>query len=378
MREDLLPKLTQQFKRLFEYSCRVSLIAAVFMFTACDQHQAGRKNPHVAAPKSRVQAMFDTTKTVCFGQFIVDVPVSTVVAWGTTAVPLEPIIYPRGAAKVKELAQEFIAELKSEKAINHNHVPLLLSVNQVADPEGAIVIGYEDFEAINYVRVNGYFRLNDDGVIFKTYSFVGKTDRNIATITRMAKSLRRRAEREVPSEPGNCIELGFVPDERDTDKEGRAELIQIGFRLSELPDTHLSIFIHPSNPNYTEQDSFEWRLNRLEKTQKEEDPTDPLVNTKMLRRGPRQIHDWLNGFEALSRTPELPEMHSIHDFVAEFPGVPSAPLKPYLQIQMQTGVAGNTAGATKADLTDQEAVAVWDKITSTIWVRPTLMRQSYD
>jgi hypothetical protein len=38
---------------------------------------------------------------------------------------------------------------------------------------------------------------------------------------------------------------------------------------------------------------------------------------------------------------------------------------------MQTGVADNAAGATKASLTDEEAIAVWDKITSTIRVRPT-------
>jgi len=38
---------------------------------------------------------------------------------------------------------------------------------------------------------------------------------------------------------------------------------------------------------------------------------------------------------------------------------------------MQTGVSDNAAGATKASLTDEEAIAVWDKITSTIRVRPT-------
>jgi hypothetical protein len=90
-----------------------------------------------------------------------------------------------------------------------------------------------------------------------------------------------------------------------------------------------------------------------------------------LRRGARQIHDWLNGFEALSRTPEQAEVHSINDFAMDFRGVPFDPLKPYAEIQMQTGVADNAAGATKASLTDEEAIAVWDKITSTIRVRPT-------
>jgi hypothetical protein len=85
----------------------------------------------------------------------------------------------------------------------------------------------------------------------------------------------------------------------------------------------------------------------------------------------RTIHDWHDGFEALSRTPELPEVHSINDFAMDFRGVPSDPLKPYAEIRLQTGVADDAAGATKASLTDEEALAVWDKITSTIRVRPT-------
>jgi hypothetical protein len=55
----------------------------------------------------------------------------------------------------------------------------------------------------------------------------------------------------------------------------------------------------------------------------------------------------------------------------DFRGVASDPLKPYADIRMQTGVADNAAGATKASLTDDEAIAVWDKITSTVRVRPT-------
>jgi hypothetical protein len=95
------------------------------------------------------------------------------------------------------------------------------------------------------------------------------------------------------------------------------------------------------------------------------------LKTRYFRRGKRQIHDWLAGFEALSRSPEQPNIHSIHDFGMDFRGIPSDPLRPYADIRMQTGVADNAAGATKASLTDEEAIAVWDKITNTIRVRPT-------
>lgn len=350
--------------------CLVPL-AAVLMLNACDRNPKEWKTPNMTAPTPRLQAMFEKTKTVCFGRFMVDVPASATVAWGEVAVPLGVNVYPNGTAEVKTLAQKFIDELMSDKAINQNDVPLLISVHDVDQPEGKIVVGYEDFEAINGLKINGYFRLNNDGVVIDSRPLRPRKDQVIADITSIARRLQQRAENEIPAEPGNCIEHAFLPDNPAPGEEPPVELIRIGFRLKEFPDTHLSVFVGPSNPHYEESHSLEWRLTQLEKNQKAQDPNNPLIKTKDLRRGARQIHDWLNGFEALSRTPEQAEIHSIHDFAMDFRGVPSDPLKPYVEIQMQTGVADNVAGATKASLTDEEAIAVWDKITSTIRVRPT-------
>jgi len=341
------------------------------MLNACDRNPKEWKTPNMTPPTPRLQAMFEKTKTVCFGRFMVDVPASATVAWGEVAVPLGVNVYPNGTAEVKTLAQKFVDELMSDKAINQNDVPLLISVHDVDQPEGKIVVGYEDFEAINGLKINGYFRLNNDGVVIDSRPLRPRKDQVIADITSIARRLQQRAENEIPAEPGNCIEYAFLPDNPAPGEEPPVELIRIGFRLKEFPDTHLSVFVGPSNPHYEESHSLEWRLTQLEKNQRAQDPNNPLIKTKDLRRGERQIHGWLNGFEALSRTPEQAEIHSIHDFAMDFRGVPSDPLKPYVEIQMQTGVADNVAGATKASLTDEEAIAVWDKITSTIRVRPT-------
>jgi hypothetical protein len=149
------------------------------------------------------------------------------------------------------------------------------------------------------------------------------------------------------------------------------ELVRVGFRLQEFPDTHLSIFIGPSNPHYSESSSLEWQLAKVERNLKAENPNHPQLKTVYLRRGTRKFNDWLEGFEALSHTPEQAEMHGIHDFAMDVQGTPSDPFKPYFDVRMQTGVADNAAGATRASLTDDEAVAVWDKIVSSIRVRPT-------
>jgi hypothetical protein len=212
--------------------------------------------------------------------------------------------------------------------------------------------------------------LNNDGVVVNARPLKDRKDQVIADITGIARRLRQRAENEVPTEPGNCVEYAFLPDEPGTEKAPRAELVRIGFRLKEFSDVHLSVYVAPSNPHNPEGDSLEakWKRIKGEATPEEE---KALANSRFFRQSQRQIHDWQTGYEVLMRSPDEEGSHSHHDFQVKFTGVPHDPFKPYADIQFQTGVADNAAGATKASLTDEEAIAVWDKITSTIRVRPT-------
>jgi hypothetical protein len=341
------------------------------LLVACDHTPKHWKTPNMTALTPRLQPMFEKTKTVCFGRFMVDVPASATVAWGATDIPLGVNVYPNGVDEVKTLAQKFIHELKSDKAIYLNDIPLLISVDNLSHPEGQIVTGYEGFEAIKELKINGYFRLNNDGVIINARPLQPYRDRATATITSIARRLRQRAESDIPSEPGNCIEYAFLPDSPDDDKEHSGELLSIGFRLKEFPDAHLSINIGPSNPYDPEGDSLKAKWKRIKEDLATSEEQKVLAKIKYFRESPRQIYDWKTGYEVLTRAPDEEDVHSYHDFQMKFIGVPHDPYKPYADIQFQTGVADNAAGATKASLTDEEAIAVWDKITSTIRVRPT-------
>lgn len=359
------------YMALTKYLSFVLFATMPMLLGACDRTPQQWKKPNMIPISTRLQPMFEKTKTVCFGRFMVEVPASTTVVWGGADIPLGVNIYPKGVEEVKALAQKFINELKSEKAIYLNDIPLLISVEEFKKPEGQIVTGYDGFEAMGELKINGYFKLNNDGFVVDSRPLKEDGESTTALIKSIAHRLRLRAENEIPTEPGNCIEYAFLPDEPGPPKEPPAELISIGFRLKEFSDVHLSIQIRPSNPHYSESDSLEWQLERLEKNLKAEDPNHPMLKTVYFRRGSRQIHDWVNGFEGLSRSPEQPEVHSVHDFAIAFRGVAGDYLKPFADIRMQTGVSDNAIGAVKASLTDEEAIAVWDKITSTIRVRPT-------
>lgn len=349
----------------------VPLAAVSLLLAACDPHPKEWKTPNMTALTPRLQPLFEKTKTVCFGRFMVDVPASATVAWGRTIVPLDVTIYHDGVEEVKGLAQTFVDELKSEKAIYLNNIPLLISVDDMRQPEGQIVTGYDGFEAIGMLKISGYFKLNNDGVVIDARPLEEQKDETIADIKSMARRLRQRADDEAPAEPGNCIGHAFLPDKQNPTQDDLMEHIRIGFRLKEFPDAHFSIYVAPSNPHDPEGDSLQTQWKRIKGDPATLEEKAALAKIRFFRESPRQIQDWKTGYEVLVRNPDEEHVHSYHDFQAKFTGVPHDPFRPYADIQFQTGVGDNAAGATKASLTDDEAVAVWDKITSTIRVRPT-------
>jgi hypothetical protein len=348
-----------------------SIAATILLLAACNATPKEWKTPNMTSLTPRLQPMFEKTKTVCFGRFMVDVPVSAVAAWGDTIVPLTVSIYPNGVDEVKELARNFIEELKSEKAIYLKHIPLLISVDDAHEPEGQVVTGYAGFEATAELKINGYFKLNNDGVVINARPLIENKDRATALINSIARRLQQRSEIEVPNSSGNCLETAFLPDGPDDDKEHPGELVRIGFRLKEFSDVHFSIETRPSNYNDPDSESLERQWKRIMADSFTPEEEKVFANTRFFRQSKRQINEWKSGYEVLTRSPDQEGSLSHHDFELRFTGVGHDPYKPYADIQFQTGVADNAAGATKASLTDEEAIAVWDKITSTIRVRPT-------
>jgi len=363
----VLPMARGAIKRL----ALAPLAAMIMLGAGCDHAPKDWKMPNMTALTPRLHPMFEKTKTVCFGRFMVDVPASATVDWGKANVPFRVTIYPEGAGKMEALAQEFADKLKSEKAIYLNKIPLLISVDNVLQPDGRVVTGYDGFEATAELKISGFFKLNTDGVIIEARPLKEERVTTTEDINSIARRVRQRAVDEIPTEPGNCIERAFLPDKQNPTQDDLMEHIRIGFRLKEFPDAHFSIYTAPSNPYNPEGDSLQAQWKRIK-----EDPATPeekaaLAKIKYFRESSRQIHDWKTGYEVLVRNPDEEHVHSYHDFQAKFTGVPHDPFRPYTDIQFQTGVGGNAAGSTKASLTDEEAIAVWDKITSTIRVRPT-------
>ena len=188
-------------------------------------------------------------------------------------------------------------------------------------------------------------------------------DKQIQALNTVARHLRLRADTEVPTEPGTCIDGGFV------NWQPEFQRTSLGVRLKEFPDVHLSI-VAVKKHALTGSSPLESRLKKAEEDAQKHGMGELYARIKVFRRGPRQLNGWA-GFEALARKPAYGDNTEAHEFLFYSVGVPKDPLHPELDVQLNTGVKDDLNANTPPSLTDEEAVALWDKLTNSIRVRPT-------
>jgi hypothetical protein len=302
--------------------------------------------------------MFSKTKLVCFGRYALEVPLEAQIVWGSASFPSEVAVFSGGLDASKQRLEDDIAKLKEDdKTVE-------ITYNQAGPVENSWQIRYYPNE----------FAKSDGLYFFNTYinkgeltfvlsgSLKGHTVEAAAARQAMrAKSLRLRTPNETPAEPGYCIEHGFMTGTSYKDQE----MVNVGIAIPSLPDVSFSV---SSNKNaygdYTPEE-FEKiqrpKLSLLARIKEAQDDQGIHYPSRtVLREGKRNVQHW-HGEESLIRRKD-----GTHDFEWAFVGTPRDVANPSeFSAQMFTKVEHNTVGAAKsASLSDDEAVALWDKLLS--------------
>ncbi len=238
------------------------------------------------------------------------------------------------------------------------------------------VVSQQDFGSDGFLRINTYFAMDTSLVAMQSYALTKKLDETLFELHDIARRLRPRAEHEIPSEPGQCIENAFLVDRPDEDKQEVRDFLNVGFRLKDPADVHLSISIEAATDNEQGKPGLEKLLNDSEAEARKEGNYNLYGVLTSFRRAKREIHDWKDGFEFLTKTPDEEGSHAHHDFWMIFRGQMDKLYHPYVDIRMATGVSDNQSGSIKPSITDAEAIALWDALTNTIRVRPVTAAKS--
>ena len=310
----------------------------------------------------RLQSLFGETKTVCFGRFVVEVPATAAVVFGPAEVG-PPISFLPGEGELiaKHVAEDLIAVESSRRFLDEGDNARLPLFGKVID--GIMPgqkIGFDSKDGVGYY-INSYVPVGKDLFILH-FASVMHGDYNIEDFNLVARNLRPRGEDEIPAEPGTCIEGGFFPLPLEFER------VTIGVRLKEFPDVHLSIEVHTKQDRLSESDSLELLLERGKEMAQQAGHGAAYARIKNFRRGPRQLGLW-KGFEVVARKPAYKTDTDAHEFRFQSLGAVRDPLQPELDIRLNTGVKDNRTASVRPSLTDEEAIALWDKLIGSIRVR---------
>lgn len=307
----------------------------------------------------RLQALFEKTKILCFGRYAIEVPQEAQLIPGNAVLNSDIEIVVGGLEKAKRRADEDFKKVKWE----HDTAEInYLGPGPIADSWQMRYYESKYHKEDNTLFFNTY--ISKGHVTFVLGDSISKGETEDTAIARQlahANSLRLRAAEEVPTEPGFCIEHGFMA----SDRYASQETISAGIYLPSLPDVTFSI---SSNKDaYADYDKARFEemkrdelslLARIRGAQKSQGALYPKRN--VLREGKRDVQHW-DGEESLIRRPD-----GTHDFEWAFVGTPKDVANPSsFHAAMFTKVAHNMVGAAKAaSVSDDEAVALWDKLLS--------------
>jgi hypothetical protein len=355
----------------------IAAFSAVVCLSACSKKPEPTDKPNMTEKPLRLDAVFQNTKSFCFGRFVIEVPTTASVVFGPANAPdrIERLVgqaenMPQWIAKsVAQVSESFPDDdLKGEGS-------LLRQVHDGGVPGQKIVFGVDD-GASYYYKIESFTPVGKDLFVQKsraapkeddiTKKYGGSVREQVAILNNVARNLRARVADEAPTEPGICIDGAFISEAAHPSHE----YVTLGIRFVEFPDVHLSISVNKSERK-VEGTDLELGLKKAEANAKASGQGALYDQIKTLRKGARQIDGWA-GYEVLARKPAYEKNSESHEFMFFSQGEPKNAYKPELDVQLHTGVSGNKAAGQAPGITDEEAVWLWDKLTSTIRVRQTV------
>lgn len=329
---------------------RTIVAAAVLLGALTGASSAASLPPEQGAPDSSPAAEM---ATLCIGRFLVDVPAGSRLRGGTylydffqiEAVEAQPFDAFDSRLTAKETSLQTSGNGRKTK----------LSWEPLA-PDTRL-FAYDEWSFLTKaVRIEGHRWKNGASVLLSTLTRAENQDPAMAAAARHLALFRPRADTDIPAEPGYCFAGGFIADDGWHNEE-----VGIDIALSAYPDATLSIDIFPLVPTLFEPPP---------------DPTAPEPQTagkrtaeaRVLRHGERRIGPF-RGRESLLTAREDKDIGS-HTFRWEA-RYANGPLQWVIGIALSTGTPDIDDGPRPTQLSDAQALQLWDRILQSFRIRPT-------
>jgi hypothetical protein len=358
------PTSKQKAKKRLVFTSLAGVIAATGLYLFV-HHQAYSYEdtgmPTQTEMSPRLKKLFAKTKAACFGRYVLDVPEEAQFILGYQEMPAKIITHENATGKEKDLVEAFRKETLKED-------PEAEFATLIAGPvPNSLVQRYFASPYLKSVGGEGIISFVPAGNHVFEFGWGSGREESADQIIResadIARNLRARDNAEVPKGPGTCIDLGFIAETTGKFQE----IFSAGVYFPSLPDVSFSVM---SNKNAsTDGPNGVGIIERHEAAMRDQGVVFPAdAELARLRIGKHIVNGW-NGEEVLLRH-NGKDGAIIHEFMWEVIGKTGDLRHPAsVDINFDTGVAANTKYATKGSLTDDEAVALWDKLLSSLRFR---------
>jgi hypothetical protein len=321
-----------------------------------------------ARDRSEVAKMTENMKTVCVGRFLVDVPATAEIGMSHERVAGFAI------ETVQESEDAFRQRIGAREAKIAARGPATDGTGGLVEARDLRIAGMTG-RTLVYGLNRGYYmagdrRIDDEYVSVEAHGHMGGysfslsaefgDEARAALAEAMLARLRLRGADEIPAVAGFCIEAAVFAEPLPVRK---AEHAALHMGMPGHPDLALAFSAMAGG---RERRSL---LTRVAENDAEA-PPDELLRVTKLRASNRKING-LPGEELLERVREL-NFTTGYNFMWEMIGVKNDPLRPYLLLQMETGTNPRAGGKpVDSTLHEDALVALWDRISSSIRVRPS-------
>jgi hypothetical protein len=301
----------------------------------------------------RIERLFEHTKLLCFGRYVLTVPVESRLAFGRD--------FPTLPNRAKDI--EKVMEADRAKILAANKTAEINYFGKGPMPNTWLIRSYKsgsakelELEGFRIYYVIGPHIFVDGDATAKSQNVTPESI--LKDVVETTKNLRMRTPDEVPNDQGLCHEFGFTHD----DSFGSV-LSQVGLHMAALPDVVFSVQSNQTiNANYP--GNSDGLLKLIADRKREAGSRYPKFTT--LREGKKKIHGW-DGEESLVRRPDGTQDFEWM-FIGENGGSVARPGN--LSVMMRTKVEADRAGAAQASsLNDEEAIALWDKLLDSLKFR---------
>jgi hypothetical protein len=312
--------------------------------------------------------MTEKLKTVCVGRYLVDVPAEAVVSFsGGMLGGFEIDTREEGDVEFRERMEAREAEIRANgSTAGSSGSGGVLEVRPLRVPNmiGRTLIygrtrshGFAEGRRVASEYVSAEIHAHVEGMTF-VLSMQYADDSDIELSQALLARLQVRGENEVPTVPGFCMRRAIFAEPLPVQNN---EHVVMHLRLPNHPDLALALF------SIAGAKSGPGILSRTAEVDASTRPEELLRVTK-LRAGKRSING-MEGEEILERVREF-NFTTTYGLNWETRGSEVDSLRPYLSLELQTGMSARPGGKpVDTSLHEDALLSLWDSIASSIRLR---------